>query len=119
QDEITAKAVIEAAKLGDKLALQIFDNAIMYLGVGIDGLIKLFNPEKIVLSGGLTLSGDFLMDKLKKSISQHSMGNLSRKVEIVYSTFGENATLMGAFSMILIKVLNLEIDNNNNTGYTS
>lgn len=108
-ESLNAKLVFEAAMKGDALSLEVFQRAVDYLGVGIDSLIKLFNPECIVLSGGLTKSGEFLLKNLKTAVKKHRIGDLSREVDIKISGFGENAALMGAFSLILTKVLNLEI----------
>ena len=72
-EKITAEIVINAAKEEDILALKIVDEAMTYLGIGIDSLIKLFNPEIIVFSGGLAKSGEIFFNKLEK----HILENLS------------------------------------------
>ncbi|TMU54621.1 ROK family transcriptional regulator [Flagellimonas algicola] len=109
--EVDAKMVTKAAMAGDPIALEIYDKAVSYLGIGVDTMVKLFNPECIVLSGGLTGAKEFLTDKLKVELEKHAMGKLNREIQILESTFGENAALMGAFSLILNKVLNLKIGN--------
>ncbi|WP_299546887.1 ROK family transcriptional regulator, partial [Seonamhaeicola sp.] len=93
----------------DKVELKLCDKSIDYLAVVLDTLIKLFNPECIILSGGLTRTKEFLLDKLEKEVRKYSIPNLSANVKVIGSSFGENAALMGTFSLILNKILNLEI----------
>lgn len=105
---IDAKSVFEAARNNDELANEVLDDAANYLSISIDTLIKLFNTECIVLSGGLIENKDIVFNKISDKMKNYSMKALSRSVPIVQSGFGENAALMGAFSLILEKILNLE-----------
>jgi glucokinase-like ROK family protein len=107
-EEIDAKMVFEAAKKGDYLANKILDEVAEYLSIGIDILIKLFNTECIVLSGGLIQNGDVLIEKIRLQITNYSLNGISRSVPIVKAGFGENAALMGSFSLILERILMLE-----------
>jgi glucokinase-like ROK family protein len=107
-EEIDAKMVFEAAKNGDPLSNEIVGEISRNISVGIDTMIKLFNTECIVLSGGLVNSGDLLLDKLRQQVEEYSLNGVSRSVPIVKAGFGENAALMGSFSLILEKILLLE-----------
>ena len=107
-EDIDARKVFEAAKNGDRLAGEIIENVAGYLSVSIDTLIKLFNTECIVLSGGLVQNGDLLLGKIREQVTRYSLSGVSRTVPIVQSGFGENAALMGSFSLILERILLLE-----------
>jgi len=107
-EDIDAKLVFEAAKNGDRLANEILDGVAGHLSVGIDTLIKLFNTECIVMSGGLVQYDDILINKIRKQVANYSLVGVSRKVPIVSAGFGENAALMGSFSLILERILLLE-----------
>ena len=104
-EKITAEIVINAAKEKDKLALKIVDEAMTYLGIGVDSLIKLFNPELIVFSGGIAKSGKLFFGKLEKHISENKLREIDYIVKIVPSSFDEDATLIGAFSLVTSKIL--------------
>jgi glucokinase-like ROK family protein len=106
--DIDAKIVFDAAKKSDQLACKIIAETAGYLSIGIDTLIKLFNTECVVLSGGLIQNGDMLIEKIRTELSNYSMSAVSRTVSIVKSGFGENAALMGSFSLILERILMLE-----------
>jgi N-acetylglucosamine repressor len=105
--EIDAKVVFEAAKNGDHLSNEIVDEISRNISVGIDTMIKLFNTECIVLSGGLIQNSDLLLDKIRKQVIEYSLSGVSRTVPIVNAGFGENAALMGSFSLILERILML------------
>jgi len=105
---IDAKSVFEAARNNDELANEVLDDVANYLSISIDTLIKLFNTECVVLSGGLIENEDIVFNKISDKMKNYSMKALSRSVPIVQSSFGVNAALMGAFSLILEKILNLE-----------
>jgi len=107
-DDIDARMVFEAAEKGDRIANEVVDSVAGYLSIGIDILIKLFNTECIVLSGGLLKNGDLLINKIRKDLEDYSMSAIARTVPVVPSGFGENAALMGSFSLILEKILVLE-----------
>lgn len=107
-EDIDAKMVFEAAKNDDFLSLEIVDEISRNISIGIDTMIKLFNTECIVLSGGLVKGDDLLLDKIRKQVEEYSLCGVSRTVPIVKAGFGENAALMGSFSLILEKILLLE-----------
>lgn len=108
--EITAEVIFNAARHGDQLSQEIIENSFRYLGQGIDLLIKLFNPDAVVLSGGLTRNGEYYFKKVEEYTINNMFSPLKEQVKILPSSFNEDATLMGAFSLIISKVLNFEID---------
>jgi glucokinase-like ROK family protein len=110
-DDVTAEMVAEAAKKGDVVAWNVFHRAAEYLGIGISALINLFNPEAIVIGGGVTEAGDVLFDAVRNTVKARSLNRISKEVEILPATFGLKAAVMGAVSLIMQKVLNLDYRN--------
>ncbi|UII79882.1 ROK family transcriptional regulator [Flagellimonas sp. CMM7] len=108
-EDISAKIVVQSAKEMDNLAMQIFEEAMKYFGIGLDALIKLFDPEAIILTGGLTKNGDIFFDKLKENMVLNQFKQLEREVKILPSSFGEDASLVGALSIILDRVFQFEL----------
>lgn len=115
-NNLTAEMVAEAAKKGDAVAWNVFHRAAEYLGIGISALINLFNPEAIVIGGGVTQAGDILFDTVRSTVKARALNKISREVEIVPATFGLKAAVMGAVSLILQKVLNLDYRSSAKTG---
>ena len=107
-EDLDARRVFETAEKGDRLAIEIIEEVAEYIGIGIDTLIKLFNTECIVLSGGLVQNGEMLLTKIRAVLAAYSMSAISRSVPVVLSSFGDNAALMGSFSLILERILLLE-----------
>ena len=111
---ITAKDIVDAAKAGDSLAIEIFNDAMRNLGVAVDILIKLFNPEAIVFGGGLTKSGDIFFETLSEAVEKNmlvSLESFDKNKLLLPSTFKEDAALIGAVSLIISRILQFEIEN--------
>ena len=91
---INAKSVIMAAIEGDKLAIDIIDSAADYVGISIDILIKLFNPQAISLSGGM-LRNDYLIERIKKKVESVSLPPYKGKASILTFQFWRRSCTYG------------------------
>jgi glucokinase-like ROK family protein len=110
---LTAEMVANAAKQGDGTAWAVFDRAAEYLGLGIAGLINLFNPEAVFIGGGVAQAGDILFDRVRKTVSARALNKSAGGVAILPATFGSKAAVMGAISLILSGVVNLDYEHVN------
>jgi len=110
-NRVSAKMVADAARNGDELASNVFNRAMDYIGIGISNLINIFNPELVTIGGGVSQAGDIFFNNIRESVDRNIMQPTSRKVEILPVAFGENAALMGAFALILQRVLYMDIKN--------
>jgi glucokinase-like ROK family protein len=110
---VTAEMVAQAAKLGDGTAWTVFDRAAEYLGLGIAGLINLFNPEAVFIGGGVAQAGDILFDKVRKAVNGRALSKTASHVAVIPATFGPKAAVMGAISLILSGVVNLDYEHLN------
>lgn len=110
-EDIDAKMIVEAAKQNDELAITVLNESITYLGYHLADLIKIFNPQALVITGGLSFNGDIFFEPLKRIIYDNIMPNCSTKVEILPGSNHINTTIKGALSLILNEVLNLNLDN--------
>jgi glucokinase-like ROK family protein len=107
--KLNAKMVFDSAKEGDPLATGVFLQATEYIGIGIANLIELFNPQAVVIGGGVSQSGEFFIQKIKEAVERHVIERYARGVEIRPAMHGADEAVMGAVSLILEKVLNLEL----------
>ncbi len=105
---ITAELVAKAAKKGDLVSIQIYDEVAEYLCMGIGTIANLLNPETVYIGGGISLNGDLLFNLIEKKKDNYLLPS-SSKVKIMPSTHGDQATSIGAVSLVLEKVLNLEL----------
>ena len=67
-EAITAKHVIDLAKAGDPDCVELFENYVEHLCIGLRNLINLYDPEIIVLGGGVSHSGQFLLDAIRAKL---------------------------------------------------
>lgn len=103
-DNLTADMVIEAAKAKDKIAVEIIENAGVNLGVRIAYLINLFNPEVVVIGGGIEQAGEILLDPVRKTVRQLAFEEPANTVKIVPSRLGDSAVALGAAALVLREI---------------
>lgn len=65
---VTAQVVYQAAQAGDDLALEVVRDTAKFLGAAVGSLINIFNPEAVVIMGGVTLAGDNLFEPLRREV---------------------------------------------------
>ena len=98
---ITAEMVEAAARDGDTLALQVFSRAAYYLGVGMANLVNIFNPEMIVLGGGMAKLGDLLVEPAGRVVAEMAFPISAQAARIVAAQLGDEAGIYGAAVLAL------------------
>ena len=97
---VNARTVARAAEAGVPLAREIITNAAEALGVGLVNIIHIFNPEMIVLGGGVTLMGRMLMEPVLRIVQERAMKAPRDAVQISLAQLGTNVGLIGAGALI-------------------
>jgi len=100
-DKITPEVVVAAAKRGDKLAFNIMEKTGEYLGIGIANAINLFNPDSVIIGGGVSKAGRLLLDPVKRVVKARALQMASEKVDVKISPLGNNAGVLGAAIFVL------------------
>jgi len=95
-ESVTAETVSLAAQDGDLLALEVIGQAAAYLGAGMVNLVNLFNPEVIIVGGGLAKMGDLLLDPVRRAVKEKAFQLLAQAVRIVPAQLGDDAGVFGA-----------------------
>ena len=99
-DLVSGKIPFEAAKKGDKVAIDVLDNYIKYLGEGILNFCNIFRPNVIVLSGGIANAGDYLFDRVNKYVKDRNYGyKMTPEVKIVPAELGYDSGKIGAAAL--------------------
>lgn len=70
------------------------------MGQGFAGLINIFNPKKMILGGPLSIAGEYLLPSIIEAVKRHSMPEIGQQAEITLSTFGPDASLIGAVAIV-------------------
>jgi glucokinase len=89
-----------AARRGDQLACDIVAKAANYLGIGLANLVNIFNPELIIIGGGLSKMGDMLLKPARKVLKERAFRLPARTVHIVRARLGSNAGIVGAAAYV-------------------
>ena len=95
-NRINAKTVIDAAKANDRAALEVFDEYCKYLAIAINNIIAFLDPEMIVLGGGVSHAGDFLLEKVKAKVPRYLLYKTLPYPEICLASLGNEAGMIGA-----------------------
>ncbi|NDJ51499.1 MAG: ROK family protein [Chloroflexi bacterium] len=99
--EVTSKVVGDAAKRGDALAIEIIENAGWHIGLSISSLMMLLNPDKFVLGGGVTNTGELLFEPIHKAIEKYTIHpRYYEKVPIVQAELGGDIGLYGGAALV-------------------
>src|SRR5437588_7060638 len=100
--EMSFAQIIDLALAGDEAAKAALNETARYLGIGISNLINGFSPDIIVVGGAITRAWSLVSSKLSETVERSLRRNL-QPVRIVASTIGDQASLMGALSLVLAK----------------
>lgn len=99
-DQITAKDVLDEAKAGDAMALEVVETVGYYLGVALAQIALTVDPEMFVIGGGVSRAGQFLIDVIEKYF-EHFTPISKHKGKIGLAKLGNDAGIYGAARMVL------------------
>jgi len=91
----------QAADAGDVESIDSFKEAGHAMGQGFASLVNIFNPEKVILGGPLSTAGEYLLPAIKETVRRYSMHEIGQQVEVQLSTFGPDASLIGAIAIVV------------------
>lgn len=94
-----AKMIFEAAKKGDKPSLMVVDQAAYYLAYAIANMNVILDLDMVLIGGGLSEAGAFLIDKIKANYQRMAFKPL-RHLSIKKATLGNDAGIYGAFRVV-------------------
>jgi glucokinase len=93
---ITAQTVYDAAAMGDELALEVVRDTATYLGAGIANFLNIFNPEVVVVCGGVTAAGERLFGPMQREVARRAFKPAVAACRIVPGTLPGSAGVIGA-----------------------
>ena len=100
-DNITVGHIIEAAKAGDTLAIELLEDGAVNLGIRIAYLVNLFNPEIVVIGGGIEKAGSLLLEPLRRTVRKWAFEEPANIVKIIPARLGEDSVALGAASVVI------------------
>lgn len=100
-ENVTAKEVfIEAAK-GDAEAKRILDSALYYLGITVGNIMTNFDPEKVVMGGGVINGGEIVLETVKKVVAERCLNVFVENCSIEKAKLGGQAGVLGAAALAI------------------
>jgi glucokinase len=103
--KITAQTVYEAAKKGDALAREVVRETARFLGAGVSNLLNIFNPDVVVLAGGVTQAGDALFEPLRAEVRRRAFKPAVDACRIVPGALPLSAGVVGAIATFKMQTL--------------
>lgn len=98
-DEVTAQIVAAAARQGDRLARDVWDEMIYFLSIGVGNIITTLAPEVVILGGGVAASGEQLLGPLRPLVSQRVRMLPVERVKIVQADLAGESGVYGALAI--------------------
>jgi len=93
---INAKMISDAYDLNDSLAIEVMHETGEILGFGLANVVNLFNPELIIIGGGVSAAGDRLLHTVRETIRHHALKLSSNACSVVTAQLGERSGMIGA-----------------------
>ncbi len=100
-DLITSETVYECATKGDKIANDVFEFTGQILGEALANFVMFSSPEAIILFGGLTKSGDLIINPTRQAMETNLVQTFKNKVKLMFSDLKEaDAAILGASALV-------------------
>lgn len=81
KEALTGKIIFEEAEKGDAFAREALNEIGTYLGIGISNLVNIFNPEAVILGGGLSMAHKYLIPKIKETVNNRALKGCKERVK--------------------------------------
>jgi N-acetylglucosamine repressor len=107
-EKINGEMVYKGAVEGDSVCVSILENTGIYLGIGFTNLIHLLNPSKIIIGGGVSNAGNYILNSIRETIHQRGLTQKAKTTEVTVSKLGQQATAIGAVALILVDLFHQE-----------
>ena len=105
-DPIDSKAIFDAAKAGDTYANFVVDRFAYYLGLAMGNIANILNPSTIVLGGGVSKAGEFLVEKVSKVVEEFTFPTIRSVTKIKIAELENDAGMIGAASLVINELEN-------------
>ena len=94
---VSGRTAFLAARAGNEAGARLVKQYVRYLGIGVTNLINVFMPEAVLIGGGISGEGEYLLTPLRRYVKEHVYGgNRAPEVAILKATLGNDAGIIGA-----------------------
>lgn len=107
QEKISLRDIMNAVMHEDVLAIETLEEIGVILGRSISGFINLFNPDQVVIGGGLAATEEYLMLPIRSALQKYSLSSIKKDTVVRFSKLGMKAGPLGACVLSRSKLLGL------------
>lgn len=100
-ENVTAKEVFKEAANGDRVAKNILNTSLTYLGIAVANTITNFDPEKVVVGGGVVNGGDIVLETIRNVVEERCMSAFVENCTIEKAILGGKAGVLGAAALAI------------------
>ena len=100
-DNVTVENIIAAAKSGDTLAIELLEDVAVNLGVRVAYLVNLFNPEIVIIGGGVEKAGSLFLEPLRRTVKKWAFEEPANILKIIPAQLGRDSVALGAASVVI------------------
>lgn len=96
EGKVSGRTAFEAAKKGDPAAQEVVDQYVRYVADGLVGVVNTFQPERLVIGGGISKEGDYLLNPIKEYVKKYDYNKYMPRTDISIATLFNEAGIIGA-----------------------
>ncbi len=108
---LSAMDVGSAAREGDAFAIELIRESGQLIGDVLASLVNFYNPDKIVIGGGVSNLGDLLLSSIRQAVLKRSLPLATRNLQIVFSSMGGDAGIVGAVNLAMDYIFTIAANN--------
>ena len=102
--KLNGKEIFTRERAGEPIFKEIVEEWIDYLTDGLSTITYIFNPSLIIIGGGITKQGDYLLNRVNKNLASKIGVNYRKNLSIRFAELGNNAGILGAVYLLLKKI---------------
>jgi len=102
--DLNPEVIVTAAQAGDQVALEVVDGSAHALGIGIAGALNLLNPDRVVIGGGVSAAGAFLLDRIVAEVKLRAFPEVFAAAEFRLAELGGDAGAIGAGRVAMLSL---------------
>lgn len=96
EGKVSGRTAFEAAKKGDPAAQEVVDQYVRYVADGLVGVVNTFQPERLVIGGGISKEGGYLLNPIKEYVKKYDYNKYMPRTDISIATLFNEAGIIGA-----------------------
>ncbi|PJI08806.1 MULTISPECIES: ROK family protein [Clostridium] len=102
-ENVTSYEVFQEAKKGDKVASDILDKCLNYLGICVANIVATLDPEMVVIGGGVSKGGNIVFEKVREVVNTRCFDSMAASCKIVPAGLGTDAGVIGAVALAILE----------------